>query len=112
MEKDPATNRLKIIINKTSKLLEEAKQLRSKEEEPAVSFVFKYGLALAVMGLLDSIEEEPGVGDRRGRMPRTDPEDGGWRCSRDCSALSFSSEEPAQDQGEVGEAKATAAVRV
>jgi hypothetical protein len=57
VEKDPTTNRLKIIINKTSKLLEEAKQLRSREEEPAVSFVFKYGLALAVMGLLDSAQK-------------------------------------------------------
>jgi hypothetical protein len=57
VEKDPTTKRLKIIINKTSKLLEEAKQLRSKEEEPAVSFVFKYGLALAVMGLLDSAKK-------------------------------------------------------
>jgi hypothetical protein len=57
VEKDPTTKRLKIIINKTSKLLEDAKQLRSKEEEPAVSFVFKYGLALAVMGLLDSAKK-------------------------------------------------------
>lgn len=55
--RDPTTNRLKIIINKTSKLLEEAKRLRSKAEEPAVSFVFKYGLALAVMGLLDSMKK-------------------------------------------------------
>ena len=59
VEKDPATDRLKIIINKTSKLLEEAKQMRSKAEEPAVSFVFKYGLALAVMGLLDRIKKTP-----------------------------------------------------
>ena len=59
VERDPATKRLKIIINKTSKLLEEAKQLRSEAEEPAVSFVFKYGLALAVMGLLDSIKKTP-----------------------------------------------------
>jgi hypothetical protein len=57
VEKDPSTKRLKIIINKSSKLLEDAKQLRPKEEEPAVSFVFKYGLALAVMGLLDSAQK-------------------------------------------------------
>jgi len=57
--RDPTTSRLKIIINKTSRLLEEAKQLRSKSEEPAVAFVFKYGLALAVMGLLDSIKKTP-----------------------------------------------------
>lgn len=57
VEKDPATGRLKIIINTTSRLLEEAKALRSKEEEPAVSFVFKYGLALAVMGLLDRMKK-------------------------------------------------------
>jgi hypothetical protein len=59
VEKDPTTNRLKIIINKTSKLLDDAKALRSKEEEPAVAFVFKYGLALAVMGLLDSVKKTP-----------------------------------------------------
>ncbi len=57
--RDPATKRLKIIINKTSRLLDEAKQLRSEAEEPAVAFVFKYGLALAVMGLLDSIKKTP-----------------------------------------------------
>jgi hypothetical protein len=59
VERDPTTNRLKIIINKTSKLLDEAKKLRSEAEEPAVSFVFKYGLALAVMGLLDSVKKTP-----------------------------------------------------
>jgi hypothetical protein len=56
IEKDPKTDRLKIVVNRTSKLLEEAKALRTKAEEAAVSFVFKYGLALAVMGLLDSVK--------------------------------------------------------
>jgi len=53
VEKDPKTDRLVITLNTTSKLLDEAKAMRGKEEEPAVTFVFKYGLALAVMGLLD-----------------------------------------------------------
>jgi hypothetical protein len=57
IERHPETRRLKIVINRTSRLLEEAKQMRSKAEEPAVCFVFKYGLALAIMGLLDSAKD-------------------------------------------------------
>ena len=57
VEKDPTSTRLRIIINTTSRLLEEAKALRSKDDEPAVAFVFKYGLALAVMGLLDRMKK-------------------------------------------------------
>jgi hypothetical protein len=57
IEKHPATSRLKIVINKTSGLLRDALKLRSKAEAPAVEFVFKYGLALAVMGLLDSMKD-------------------------------------------------------
>jgi hypothetical protein len=54
IEKHPDTGRLKIVINRTSQLLADAKSLRSKAEEPAVEFVFKYGLALTIMGLLDN----------------------------------------------------------
>ncbi len=38
-------------------ILAEAKQLRPKTEEAAVEFVFKYGLALIAMGLLDSAKK-------------------------------------------------------
>lgn len=59
IEKDPTTGRLQIVINKTCALLEEAKKQRTAEEEPAVAFIFKYGLALAIMGLLDSMKQTP-----------------------------------------------------
>ena len=59
IESHPETKRLQIIINSTSPLLEEAKTLRPKSEHPAVEFVFKYGLALAAMGLLDSVRSTP-----------------------------------------------------
>jgi hypothetical protein len=50
---------LQIIINTTSPLLEEAKRMRSKAEERAVTFVFKYGLALAAMGMLSKLRGTP-----------------------------------------------------
>jgi hypothetical protein len=53
IEKIPNTERLQLVLNTTSQLLVDAKKLRPKEEELAVAFVFKYGLALAAMGLLD-----------------------------------------------------------
>ncbi len=59
IEKDPETKRLQIVINKTCALLAEAKKRRSAEEAPAVAFIFKYGLALAIMGLLDSVKQTP-----------------------------------------------------
>jgi hypothetical protein len=59
IEKVPDTNRLKLAVNKDSRLLVEAKQLRPKEEEHAVEFVFKYGLALIAMGLLDAAKKTP-----------------------------------------------------
>src|SRR5206468_9524133 len=49
IEKVPNTTRLQLQVNKGSHLLAEAKQLRPKEEEAAVEFVFKYGLALITM---------------------------------------------------------------
>jgi hypothetical protein len=59
IESHPETKRLQIIINSTSPLLDEAKNLRPKSEQPAVAFVFKYGLALAAMGLLDTVKNTP-----------------------------------------------------
>jgi hypothetical protein len=57
IEKIPNTDRLQLVLNITSGLLEDAKKLRPKEEEAAVAFVFKYGLALTAMGLLDTIKK-------------------------------------------------------
>jgi hypothetical protein len=57
IERIPNTERLKLLLNTTSQLLVDAKQMRPREEEPAVEFVFKYGLALAAMGLLDSAKK-------------------------------------------------------
>jgi hypothetical protein len=54
VEKIPDTERLQVQINVDSHLLTEARLLRSPEEAGAVEFVFKYGLALIAMGLLDS----------------------------------------------------------
>jgi hypothetical protein len=56
IEKVPDTNRLQLAINKDSKLLEQARNLKKPEEVPAVEFVFKYGLALIAMGLLENVK--------------------------------------------------------
>lgn len=57
IEQVPNSGRLQLVLNRTSKLLEDAKKLRPKEEEAAVAFVFKYGLALTAMGLLDAAKK-------------------------------------------------------
>jgi hypothetical protein len=57
IEKVPNTERLQLFLNTTSQMLVDAKKSRPKEEEPAVAFVFKYGLALTAMGLLDSMKK-------------------------------------------------------
>jgi hypothetical protein len=57
IEKIPNTERLQLVLNTTSQLLEDAKRQRPKEEEVAVEFVFKYGLALTAIGLLDSAKK-------------------------------------------------------
>jgi hypothetical protein len=49
--------RLQLQVNVDSKLLAEAKGLRKPEETRAVEFVFKYGLALVAMGLLDATKK-------------------------------------------------------
>jgi len=59
IEKVPNSERLKLLVNKGSRLLSEAKNLRAAEEEAAVEFVFKYGLALTAMGLLDAVKKTP-----------------------------------------------------
>jgi hypothetical protein len=59
IEKVPGTQRLELLLNTGSKLLTEAKRLRRPEEEVAVAFVFKYGLALTAMGLLDAMKKTP-----------------------------------------------------
>jgi hypothetical protein len=55
VEKDPKTERLQILLNVESRHLEDARAMRPKEETAAVDFVFKYGLALIAMGLIDSL---------------------------------------------------------
>jgi hypothetical protein len=54
VDKVPGTERLQLLVNVDSRLLTEAKQRRAPEEAIAVEFVFKYGLALVAMGLLDA----------------------------------------------------------
>jgi hypothetical protein len=57
VDKLPAQERLQLQVNVDSHLLTEAKLLRPPEEAAAVEFVFKYGLALIAMGLLDSAKK-------------------------------------------------------
>jgi len=57
IEKDPKTTRYNLLLNVESQLLFDAKKMRPLEETPAVEFVFKYGLALAAMGLLDAAKK-------------------------------------------------------
>ncbi len=57
VEKVPGTTRLQLQVNVDSKLLADAKAMRKPEQERAVEFVFKYGLALVAMGLLDSAKK-------------------------------------------------------
>jgi hypothetical protein len=53
----PNTERLKLLLNVDSNLLAQAKGMRPKEEASAVEFVFKYGLALTAMGLIDAAKK-------------------------------------------------------
>ncbi len=59
IDKDPNSERLTLLLNIQSSLLNQAKELREPEEAPAVEFVFKYGLALAAMGLIDAAKKTP-----------------------------------------------------
>jgi hypothetical protein len=56
VDKVPGTQRLQLQVNVDSRLLAEAKLLRPLEAV-AVEFVFKYGLALVALGLLDSAKK-------------------------------------------------------
>jgi hypothetical protein len=71
LAKVSGTTRVQLQINVDSHLLVEAKSMRPPAEARAVEFVFKYGLALIAMGLLDSAKktdewekDEKGVRDR------------------------------------------------
>lgn len=57
IERVPTTGLLQLVLNTSSDLLQAAKAMRPKAEEPAVGFVFKYGLALTAMGLLDAAKK-------------------------------------------------------
>lgn len=59
IERVPGTQRLQIALNTGSRLLVDAKKLRPKEEATTVEFVFKYGLALVSMALLDAATRTP-----------------------------------------------------
>jgi hypothetical protein len=59
IEPVPDTDRLKLLLNVDSNLLVQARSLRPPEEVAAVDFVFKYGLALTALGLLDSAKKTP-----------------------------------------------------
>lgn len=57
IQKVPGTDRLQLQVNVDSQLLANAKELRKPEEAGAVDFVFKYGLALVAMGLIDAMKK-------------------------------------------------------
>jgi hypothetical protein len=57
VDKLPGKERLQLQVNVDSRFLMEAKLLHPPEEAAAVEFVFKYGLALIAMGLLDSAKK-------------------------------------------------------
>ncbi|MBK7952315.1 MAG: hypothetical protein IPK00_27075 [Deltaproteobacteria bacterium] len=57
INREPKTNLLEIIINRKAAALEHAKAKRPSAEEAAVEFVFKYGLALLAMSMIDRARE-------------------------------------------------------
>ncbi|MFN8694936.1 MAG: hypothetical protein ACK5YB_04325 [Burkholderiales bacterium] len=59
VKRPPNKERLELLLNTSSKYLAEAIQQHSQEEELAVTFVFKYGLALAAMGQIEAIKQTP-----------------------------------------------------
>ena len=96
IERVPNTNRLQLAINKDSHLLAEAKNLRPKGEEAAVEFVFKYGLALVAMGLLDAAKEDPRLASGRRGLPKEHPGTRRGRWARHCAALPDAAQEAAK----------------
>jgi len=59
IDKAPNSERLRLLLNVQSTLLAQAKDMRPAEEAVAVEFVFKYGLALAAMSLIDAAKKTP-----------------------------------------------------
>lgn len=59
IQKDTKSDRLELLLNVESFYLTQAKLLREPEEAAAVEFVFKYGLALVAMGLIDAEKKTP-----------------------------------------------------
>lgn len=59
IDKAPNSDRLGLLLNVDSDILAQAKALRSPAEAPAVEFVFKYGLALTAMSLIDAAKKTP-----------------------------------------------------
>lgn len=59
IQKDTKSERLELLLNVESSYLTQAKLQREPEEAAAVEFVFKYGLALAAMGLIDAAKKTP-----------------------------------------------------
>jgi hypothetical protein len=57
VDRVPGTTHLQLQVNVESRLLSEAKLMRLPTEAGAVEFVFKYGLALIAMGLIDSAKK-------------------------------------------------------
>jgi hypothetical protein len=58
IETNPKTQALELHVNENSEHLERARDMRSPSEREAVDFVFKYGLALTVMGLIDAAKKK------------------------------------------------------
>jgi hypothetical protein len=59
IDKAPNGDRLSLLLNIQSNLLAQAKSMRPPEEAVAVEFVFKYGLALTSMSLIDAAKKTP-----------------------------------------------------
>jgi hypothetical protein len=59
VDKEPGSERLQLAVNVESQMLAEAKASRDPTEAAAVEFVFKYGLALIAMGLLETTKKTP-----------------------------------------------------
>lgn len=57
IEKNPKTSALELHVNRNSQYLDRAREMRPEKEREAVDFVFKYGLALTVMGLIDAAKK-------------------------------------------------------
>ncbi len=57
VNREPKSKRLQLAINTGSRLLSDAKRLHTKEEQAAVHFVFKFGLALITMGLIEAAKK-------------------------------------------------------